>query len=344
MPELPINADDGARASPSPAGETVAHSPGKMRKLARRTLQLPLDIKVPKLPPCESLSAGTLLAWHAGALTLANNFTDKRRRVVGKQLLSIDTVLVALAADPEHHFRDTCFLWRQRLAACNSAAAIFASAYTLKVRESRKPWHVMWKAAGHRVRENWTLLASHPGYRDLVEPALESNKALPVEESEVECCGALLTWQTVLGHGDDPVTAWLDRGIAAHMVVELMQEDPFCKAWFERFRASVVSMLEERGMVHYACCLELSTSQQKAVVHAHAYVAPNWNPLPNGEKRKVKIAPDDWTYEGYRPHVQRAVVRRNGNAKKVVTVGMFYCSVNKIGSVFRSSNATPGKD
>jgi hypothetical protein len=128
------------------------------------------------------------------------------------------------------------------------------------------------------------------------------------------------------------------------MLAELMQDDSFCQEWFERFRATVVSNVEKHGMQHWACSLELSPDQQKAIVHVHAYVSMSWIPLPNGEKRKVKIVPDNWVYDGYRPNVRPAIVRRNACPKKILSAGFFYCSVRKIGSVFRASNLTPGKD
>ncbi len=156
--------------------------------------------------------------------------------------------------------------------------------------------------------------------------------------------GALLTWQTTLGRGGDPVQNWIQHGITADMVSELTQGDSFCQEWFERFRATVVSYVERHGVQHWACCVELSPDQQNAIVHVHAYVAPSWPPLPNGEKRKVKIVPEDWVYEGFRPNVKGALVRRNACVKKVLAAGFFYCSAKKIGSVFRASSLTPGKD
>jgi hypothetical protein len=164
------------------------------------------------------------------------------------------------------------------------------------------------------------------------------------ESDEQVCVGAVLTWQSTLGRKEDCVREWASLGISIETTAELMHGDHVCKAHFEMFVRTVGALVDQHGFMNFSACMELNPSRELSVVHLHAYVCADWSKYKGSKRVAGRIAPEQWVFDGYTPNVRFTNVRRNACPKKLMSGGLLYCAVPKIGSAFQYCSLTPGKD
>lgn len=322
-----------------------SNSPTKLKAIARSTVKLPPLISQSTMPKLEDVTAASLLAWHAGRLVLHHNLKEKRLRRTSKTPFDTEDLLVTLAANPWHQSPEKPRTCVDRLKLKFGVARIFSKVYNLGIREGRAAWQLTWSVTPADIRENWARLLEAEGYEKLEQEAEPKQEEVEPVSRAVDCHGAMLTWQTALGRGDDIVRHWLSHKISRDVLVELMEGDESCKAIFKTFCAFVDNLVSQNGFKHYACAMELNAQDAaRAVVHLHAYVAISWVQGRTPELVKGKLQQEDWQYCGFAPHVTLTKIKRNADPRKLICQGLFYCAAPKIGSVFRHCSIEPGKD
>lgn len=344
--QLPVHDSPDSSAGASSEGMNSTSCPGRLRELARRTLSMIPEISVPNLPCASSVTGASFLAWYAGNLVVRGKITDQPMRVVRKGGLHLNHRLLQVAADPSTDYTNGTIQWGQRQRAGHTAAALFAEAYGLTVRDSRKRWSKLWLDTSVGEKNNWVYLVECDGYTKMKDK-LEALQDRPAEDEseELSCVGAVLTWQSALGRDANcTVRKWVEAGFSVETMAELMQQDAECETYFKVFCSTVVSMAKRNGFKHCSCCMELNPSRTDAVVHFHAYVCVDWKHWSGPKKAMVTVVKEDWSFGGYVPSVETTNVRRNANPQKVMTGALLYCSIPKVGSVFHYGTLVPGKD
>ena len=320
-------------------------SPGKLKSMARRMLVLPPVISQPFLPELSSVTGRAFLAWHAGDLVERGKVEDRRKRCLRKGRLPLDQVLLRIAAEPDADVSCGACCWSNRQKAGHAAAALFSEAYSLTVREARKSWAPVWARAPATVKNNWVFSFASEGYDEMRKKlSLPANLTTVDEAAEGVSVGALLTWQSSLGRCRDCVAEWVGMGISVDTTAELMQGNEYCKQRFARFCSTVLAYVSQHGFKNASCSMELNPSRKEAVVHFHDYVCADWEQWKGAKRATGVCLKDDWAFDGFTPTVKFTNVRRNACPKKVMSGGLYYCYVAKIGSVFQFCTLTPGKD
>lgn len=347
-PRAEDDSDEGPPAKRTPeckAMVALGSSPTKLKAIARKTLKLPPLILQSTLPKYQDVTAANLLAWHAGCLVLHHDLKEKRVRRSSKAPLDTESIIVTCAAAPDHPGGDRTRSWQERQSIKHNAARLFSKVFQMTAVQGRTAWQPIWANAPEAVRANWGRLLEAEGYEKLVQEA-EPPSDEPEDGSHVvECHGAMLTWQSLLGRSDDPVRCWLSHNIGRDVLVELMQGDEICKSVFKTFCSFVDDLASPNGFKHFACAMELNAPDAaRAVVHLHAYIAISWIQGRIPELVKGTFLQEQWQYGGYAPHVAFTKIKRNADPKKLICQGLFYCAAPKIGSVFRHCSLEPGKD
>lgn len=318
-------------------------SPRKLRRLARETFILPIPFYTERLPDSEAVTMLLLLAWHAGDMVRKNNWQDKPTRRRTKSACLLPELCVLLAKNPLAVVPLPPITGKDRVYASHIAAKVMASAYDWSVRRAREGVSALWPSTPQDVKNKWFLLSTHPEYNDQwIDPSVP--EVHPDTAAPVEAVGAMFTWQTSIGRCGDRVQGWVRLGLASDTLCDLMKGDAELKSHFEAFSTWVSNMCEAQGFVHWSAGMEVCPSLQDAVVHLHAYVCVNWRAASRRNGKKGRADRDTWKYGSFRPDVNPTTVKGNANVQKILTQGLFYCMVEKIGGLFRASNVEAGKD
>lgn len=327
----------------SSAGPGGKASPTKMRRLARQTLRFAMEFHTDKLPDVEDVTMVSLLAWLAAVLVRRHGWQDVKLRKRFKRELSLAEVCVALAKDPLCHLPPGQVSGTQRVRACQEAAKVLAKAYDLRARAARKLAEKLWARTPPEVKDKWWLLPRYDQYEVPEGTHLFSAQQGPSSDV-LECHGAMFTWQTTIGRESDRVREWVQLGITRSTLCDLMKDDADLKQYFEKFKSWVSAMCEGHGYKHWSAAMEVSPSGQAAVVHLHAYVCVDWKAVARRDCQKPRSDRGLWQYKSFHPHITPTAIRGNANAQKVLTQGLIYCMLDKIGGVFTASNTEAGKD
>ena len=326
------------------ADHELLNSPGKLRRFSNNAMVVDTSPSVPVLPSLADVCAESLLLWHVHqTVNREGPPTSKRRRLRGKCAPLVSEVGPCIAdrslSVHEHKFKATD---RQRVS--QVAARVMGAAFRLTVREARTRFASLWKAASVETRTHWCHFARCADYPQ----PLASGPVSPLkvkDEIAIEAYGALFTWQTAIGRGQDSVRNWLDLNIEGETLFDLMQGDKELQYAFSTFSQWVESQCACQDFSIWATAMEANTSPDaRAAVHLHAFVCADWKLRHTPQWVKGDATSSQWQWQGYNPFVRVTAVRGNADAKKVLVQGLFYCQARKVGSLFSAGNVAAGKD
>ena len=326
-------------ASPSCVQGDIGPSPRKLRRLALGTFMLPIVFHTPL-----EVTMVTLLAWHAGELVRKNGWqAGKGKRKWKKSGLAFSELCIQLAKDPLKAINLPVVTGKERVYASHTAAKVMSAAYQWSVRQGRDGALRLWPSTSAAIKDKWHALSEYPEYSEAC-----TEKALPQPPSEtasaIECYGAMMTWQTVIGRCDDRAQTWVNMRLSLETLCDLLKGDAELKAFFEEFAKWVAAKCIAHGFHYWTASAEVCPTLQESIIHLHAYVCVDWRGQARKTLQKGRADRDLWKYQSFHPHVIPANVKGNMNLMKILTVGLFYCLIDKIGGLFTAGNVEAGKD
>ena len=330
--------------SPSCVPGDIGPSPRKLRRLALGTFTLPIEFHTPLLPISEEVTMVTLLAWHAGELVRKHGWQAGRgMRKTKKRGLSFSELCIQLAKDPVKAINLPVVTGKERVYASHTAAKVMSAAYQWSVRQGRDGALRLWPSTSPTIKNKWHALSEYPEYS---EACTETAPPQPPSEtaSTIECYGAMMTWQTVIGRCEDRVQTWVNMRLSLDTLCDLLKGDAELKAFFEDFAKWVAAKCIAHGFHYWTASAEVCPTLQESIIHLHAYVCVDWRGQARKTLQKGRADRDLWKYQSFRPHVTPANVKGNMNLMKILTVGLFYCLIDKIGGLFTAGNVEAGKD
>ena len=200
-------------------------SPTKMRRLARETILLPIQLHTEHMPDSELVTMTSLLAWHAGDMVRKNCWQDKAMRRRSKTSISLEDLCVRLAKDPLCRISLPVVTGKDRVYASHIAAKILSTAFDWSIRRGRECVSGLWPSTPADVKNKWWFLFTYEVYNDQWNEG-GSSEAQPATSAAIECYGAILTWQAAIGRGNDRVHAWVDLGAARATLCDWRKGDP----------------------------------------------------------------------------------------------------------------------
>lgn len=332
-------------ASSSDSASILGLSPGKARRISNCMLKPPrVAPHVDKLPPVKELQVHTLLQWHAQSLLDSDLYPPQpqRRRVVGKQVPPARSLLERLAQDASVPSGHVDVGWMQRRLASHFCSNVLAHHTGESVRMCRREMTRMWKDASDTVKANAHHLNCAVGL-----PGPGDARDLTHGEPTRFFVGALLTWQSRHGRVADRVADMFRMNLTSDQVAEACALDPLMCAEFRSFVDWIRARIDKCGLDLFTCSMEVnSESADKNRLHYHAFVCVHWKKWKQGVTvfQPVEMVPQDWIWQGFKPHAQITRMRGNVNPYRLFVNALYYQSAPKIGTVFREGNCEVFKD
>ncbi len=167
-----------------------------------------------------------------------------------------------------------------------------------------------------------------------------------LDEVAITAMGFIGTWFTKLGVDHPAVIRWVQEGLREDELKDRLLTLDVFKKHFEAFNGWVLELGETIHGCSTACPMEMCyAGKQACQLHLHAFFGPELN--FRGWVRKPKEMIPTWKqlqWNGVLPHLEPLRGHGANAVEKATRRGLSYITMDKIGVLFRASQAWPHED